>query len=738
MRISSTTPKFTARQASPPPVETPSPEAQSNREPGFQSSVPPRLNQISPESLSSVQNQWGSTERVPNEVLVALSDLPQTSAQNELLSDYGAQVLERFELKGGDLLRLKVPQGFDSLEIMAAMTQDSRIAYAEPNVVFTADELFGETEGGRDAPDDMDQKLWGLHNKGQTDGTPGADVNALEAWKLSRGDGSKNGPLIAVIDTGIDYNHPDLAANMWTNPGEIPGDGIDNDNNGVIDDVYGYNAADENGDPMDRHSHGTHCAGTIGAVGNNGQGVTGVMQEAKLMAVKILAGSNRTTSATLVRGVLYAGRMGADITSNSWGMQGRLRSLKDAFATSDALHVIAAGNSSANNDRYSQYPANFDLDNIVAVAATDHKDQKAGFSNFAKNSVDVAAPGDKIYSTVPGGNYGFKSGTSMACPHVAGGAGLLLSHNPELTNDQLRDRLIYGSQRMTSLTDVSLSDGRVDFAQSLEQDAVAPGAPNDFEPARVTARSIDLKWTTVGDDKWSNGPAQTVEIRRSSSPITVDNFAEATAESVSGAAEVGQLGHFSYSQAPTTEAETLHFAMRSIDNVGNKSEIRTTTVTMPAAVETFATDFNSGEAPGFEATGDFQLQSWSGRGRVFGTNPPNEGAQPRSTLITPSIDLSDKSGAYLRLKTRANVDGRDGQGGRNDGASLNVSTDGGESWTKIHQFERFHQWRNQEFDLSRFDGETIQLKFNVETYPGSRAKGFSVDDIQLITEPNQS
>ncbi|HIB64163.1 MAG TPA: peptidase S8, partial [Phycisphaerales bacterium] len=287
---------------------------------------------------------------------------------------------------------------------------------------------------------------------------------------------------------GIDLNHPDIWPNLWKNPGEHPGDGIDNDGNGVIDDVHGYNAFDDNGDPSDGLSHGTHVAGTIGAVGNNGRGITGVMQEAQMMAVKIFSDEGRTSTDVILRGILYSQKMGARLTSNSWGGPRFSQAIYDAFASHSGLHVVAAGNSAYDNDRHDQFPANFDLPNIVTVAATNHIDQRAGFSQWGATKVDVAAPGENILSTIPGGGYATKSGTSMATPHVTGGAGLILSAYPEATNEEIKQRLIFGSDRFPAMLGVSASDGRLNLGRSLEDDNIPPGAPNDFQISQVGTR----------------------------------------------------------------------------------------------------------------------------------------------------------------------------------------------------------------------------------------------------------
>ena len=218
--------------------------------------------------------------------------------------------------------------------------------------------------------------------------------------------------LVGVIDTGVDYNHPDLAANIWTNPGEIAGNGIDDDGNGYIDDVHGYDFVNNDGDPMDDNGHGTHFSGTIGGVGNNGIGVAGVNWNVKIMALKFLDSGGSGSTANAVAGVQYATMMGVDVTSNSWGGGGFSQALYDAIDAAGAANiafVAAAGNNGANNDTSPAYPAAYDLPNIISVAATDDNDELASFSNYGAASVDLGAPGVDILSTLPGNQYGLLS-----------------------------------------------------------------------------------------------------------------------------------------------------------------------------------------------------------------------------------------------------------------------------------------------------------------------------------------
>jgi subtilisin family serine protease len=392
-----------------------------------------------------------------------------------VVDQLGANVIKAFDTPGGvhksetgEFLHLKLPQGVSVEQAMTRLADDPRVEFSSPNHVYKLD-AFEAGQNPAPVNDPDASKLWGLHNEGQTGGKADADIDAPEAWQIHTGrNQAQGGPIIAVIDTGIDYNHPDLVANMWVNPGEIAGDGIDNDGNGVIDDIHGYNANGDNGDPMDGVGHGTHCAGTIAAVGNNGVGVVGVNQNANVMAVKIFNDEGSTDSASIVRGVQYATKMGARITSNSWGGPLPDSAIREAFEQStDALHLVAAGNSGYNNDWLPSFPANYGLDNLVAVAATDHNDGLADFSQYGRRNVDLGAPGVDILSTVPGGNYASYSGTSMATPHVSGVAALIASHDPDISNADLRRRLEEGTDKVDSLAGKVATGGRLNAHKAL-------------------------------------------------------------------------------------------------------------------------------------------------------------------------------------------------------------------------------------------------------------------------------
>jgi subtilisin family serine protease len=409
---------------------------------------------------------------VPGEVLVKLKPEGMGMLDSDFVESYKSQVLRKFDLsdQGGlsvrnapheEILHLKLPEGVTTEQAIAAMKSDPRVEYAETNDII---QHYQQPV----LVDDLQPALWGLHNEGQNGGKVDADIDAPEAWKFTVGKNQSEGaPIIAVIDTGVDYNHPDLKANIWVNPGEIAGNGIDDDGNGVVDDVHGYNAQNQSGDPMDDDKHGTHCSGTIGAVGNNGQGVVGVNHKANIMAVKFL-GPNGGTLAGAIDGLLYATKNGARVTSNSWGGGGYNQALKDTLANSPALHIFAAGNERNNNDAKPAYPASYDLPNVISVAATDRNDKLSSFSNWGAKSVDLAAPGSAILSTVPGGQFESFNGTSMACPHVSAVAGLLLAEDATLSNEELRSLLLDSVDQVPALAGKTVTGGRLNAASALK------------------------------------------------------------------------------------------------------------------------------------------------------------------------------------------------------------------------------------------------------------------------------
>lgn len=398
-----------------------------------------------------------SVEYVPGEILVKYKEAEKAEAVTALAEKLGTQVVETIPRLNLQRCRIVTEMTMDS--VLAAYRADPNVEYAEPNYILHALEI----------PNDPHfTKLWGLNNEGQTGGTFDADIDAPEAWDKQKG---SQDVIVSIIDTGVDYTHPDLADNMWTNPGEIPNNGVDDDNNGFVDDYRGWDFANNDSDPKDDNRHGTHVAGTIGAVGNNARGVTGVCWTIRLMPLKFLDAGGSGSTSNAVKAIIYAVDNGAKILSNSWGGGGSSSALKDAIVYADnkgALFVAAAGNEGKDNDKQPNYPSNYDVENVIAVAATDHRDRLASFSNYGATTVDLAAPGVSIYSTTPGNNFEYLNGTSMATPHVSGAAALIWAHYlPTADKDLVKYRLFGAVDYVRDLQNKMLLDGRLNVNNAL-------------------------------------------------------------------------------------------------------------------------------------------------------------------------------------------------------------------------------------------------------------------------------
>ena len=304
------------------------------------------------------------------------------------------------------------------------------------------------------------EDLWGM--------TGAAGIEAEEAWKLTKGDKFLK---IAVIDTGVDYTHKDLKSQMWTNTAELNGEpGVDDDGNGYVDDIHGYDFANNDGDPMDGNGHGTHCAGTIGAE-HNKTGVRGVLGDVQIVAIKFLTDRGSGTTADAIKSIDYATQMKVQVMSNSWGGGGYSKLLEEAIQrANDAgiVFVAAAGNSSSDNDKKENYPSNYEVDNVIAVASHTKSDSLSYFSSYGKTMVDVSAPGSSILSTWKGGGYKSISGTSMATPHVSGIVGLMLARDKTLTPLEVREKLLLSCIEKGSYTDKVVCNGRVSALKAIK------------------------------------------------------------------------------------------------------------------------------------------------------------------------------------------------------------------------------------------------------------------------------
>jgi subtilisin family serine protease len=380
------------------------------------------------------------------------------------------------------LFHIRIPDGIDLEYAIARLKISPIVEYVEKNGVhrlMTDDPLF-------------DQQ-WALYNSSNR-----CDLHAQEAWNISTGNSDI---VVAVIDTGIILNHEDLQANIWTNPNETS-DSQDNDQNGFIDDINGWDFVSNDATPTDDRYpsyHGTHVAGTIGAESNNDKGISGVCWEVKLMALKIFDSYGDTSDARIINAIDYATYNGAYLTNNSYGGGPYSSSIKAAITRAqnkNRLYVAAAGNYSSNNDSTPFYPASYDNANILAVLATTDEDEMADdFTNYGQNSVDIGAPGVDIISTKLNG-YQLNSGTSMAAPHVVGAAALALGVSPGLTYGRLKDLIIDGADYVSDLNNKCVSEGRLNAYNVLNNitGSTSPSAPSNLVAYAKAWDLFELRW----------------------------------------------------------------------------------------------------------------------------------------------------------------------------------------------------------------------------------------------------
>lgn len=390
---------------------------------------------------------------------------------------------------------IRITDGASVPAILAEYRANPAVKYAQPDYVRTVQAVSND-------PGLPDADAWHLRNDGRELGIEGADIQAQSAWDVRR---DAPGVVVAVLDTGIRYTHEDLAGNMWHNPGEIPGDGIDNDGNGIIDDYYGANLITQTGTPMDDEGHGTFVAGLIGAVGNNGKGVAGVCWNVELMAVKVLDAAGRGSDSTIIEGMEYARDKKADIINASLGIfsdpSPAMQDAVDALEADGIALVVAAGNSSANNDydlNLTEYPSAFANSNVISVAATTRNDLLATFSSYGWRSVDLGAPGVMLPSTASASDsaYDSGSGTSFSAPLVAGAMALLRAHLPNASTTDLIQRLLRAVDPLPGLAGRCSSGGRLNLRRALDGGTVAP-ANDAFATAVVLGSDVYFSGSAV-------------------------------------------------------------------------------------------------------------------------------------------------------------------------------------------------------------------------------------------------
>ena len=713
---------------------------------------------VSPFVPSTIQAQ--DVGFAPDRLIVKYRDGTTAMRGAALREAVGSQVVRRLPIINADVVSL--PEGWDVDAAVAWYRGQVGVEYAEPDYIFYAIEGIPSSASSRKglanssdviAPDDPRySEMWGLNNTGQTGGLEDADIDAPEAWNIITGSDTI---IVGVIDSGIDTSHPDLAQNIWVNTGEIADDGIDNDGNGFIDDINGWDFYNDDAsvyDGGDLDKHGTHVAGTIGAVSDNSVGVTGVAWNVQLMSLKFLQGSGSTSDA--IDAIQYAVNNGAHLTTNSWGGGGASQALKDAIdASGEAgmLFIAASGNSAAFTDDNPMYPAAYTSENIVSVNSSDHNDERSGFSNYGLISTDMAAPGSNILSTLPGESYGSYSGTSMATPHVTGVAVLVYATFPELTHMQVKDRLMMSGDAIPALEGTSVSGRRLNANNALDNDSIPPSSVSDLAvvadevtTSKITpfgGTALTLSWTAPGDDE-SEGSASTYDLRYATTPIT-DEAAFEAAMSATGEPFPKSSGTTQSTKVIGLDPESVyHFALKSLDNVGNSSALSNATdgetgqvtklfsdgAESAASEDLWIVDMPWSRTSEFSSPEDATAPlggSWSwtdSPGRHYTDN-----LDARLTSI--AIDLSSVSNPVLQFDHRYDIESGW------DFGTVEVSTNGFQ-WTELKKYTGTQEtWTSASMTLNEYVGEpTFYVRFRLNTDWSVTYDGWYLDDIRVIAD----
>ena len=458
-------------EPTPAPTETPEPIVSATETPVTQVSPEPSpVVDPSPFSSPTPIDSIEEGEYVPREIIVKFVAGTSAAEQSKAISFAGVLESEEISDLAADTKLITLKRDKDLVAVINSIQKSAFVEYAEPNY-FVSQQVVAND------PAVVDGTLWGMSNP-TTSGASAGGINAVSAW--ANGFTGSNKTYVAVLDTGVDYTHPDLADNMWTNQEEISGNGIDDDGNGFVDDIHGWNFLENSGDVMPGgNSHGTHVAGTIGAVGNNGTGVAGVSWDVSIISANMISGNGRGTLAAAIAAVDYITQLrtqkGLNIvaTNNSWTFFGAYsQALRDAIrrgGDAGILFVAAAGNSGIDSDEDTSFPMGYTCttssrkwDCLVSVSATDANGNLASFSNYGDKSVDISAPGVGIYSTVPGGGYQSLSGTSMAAPHVTGAIALCASTNRSQPAFESVNDMFASARKLDGLSGTSVTGALLD------------------------------------------------------------------------------------------------------------------------------------------------------------------------------------------------------------------------------------------------------------------------------------
>ncbi len=676
-------------------------------------------------ACSKKSTKFNSTyPHVPDEIIVTLEKSGMESSLRTVIAQRKAELVRLNEETY--LIRFARDTELESeAETLAALPH---IRSIEVNQIYHLTDIVPNDPGF--------SKTYGMKNSGQQGGVAGADIGAAEAWMLTTGSRSVR---VGIIDSGVDYQHPDLKANIWENPGETGLDtqgqdkrtnGKDDDEDGFVDDWHGWDFFNNDNDPMDDNSHGTHVAGTIGAVGNNGIGVAGVNWAVSMVPIKIFSGAGETSVDVIVRGIDYANRLGLKVTNNSWGGGGFSDAIYNSIKKADEkglLFIAAAGNDGVDIDATPFYPASYALSNIINVASINRMDKLSSFSNYGAKTVMVAAPGEDIYSTVPGNAYGVKSGTSMATPHVTGLVALAMARFPNAAAADLKAKLQFSSI-VTDALRRRISFGRINASSAFEDDTTPPSAIEQAEVSALDLHTISVTFPAAGDDG-ELGSASQYMVRRSPQPMTDEagwQRAEALFPSlvtqVDGEVTL-QFKGFSYNEAG-------FLTIRAQDNVGNRGPIASSFAYALPEVQVMWETQNDDATQWLSLDAPWKLHLQDGMSLL--SDSPDGNYKEGSNISAVTRDLAFNS-AHLEVSLRSRWILENSY----DFGYVEVSIDQGQTWkllTKVTGSSK--DWEDRVLPLSGLvaDGQSFRLRLRLESDSTLNYDGWTVDSIQIAGE----
>lgn len=597
---------------------------------------------------------------------------------------------------------------------IAFLKQQSSVRLAEPDMPVFPDQVNDPSYGVQ----------WGLHNTGQSGGTVDADVDAPEAWALIP---SVANVTVAVLDDAIEINHVDLSANIAINTGEIAANGIDDDGNGFIDDVKGWDFVGNDNDPSPPStdsSHGTHVAGLLAEVSNNAIGAASASRNVKILPVRFYNGQS-TWISDLILGIDYARGRGVKAVSISYNLDGWTQLLADAFVrlrNADIVAMLSAGNNGQ------QDPARLAMlaqaNNICFVAASNRFDQISSFSNYGLQ-VAITAPGEDVYSTLPFGTYGNNSGTSMSTPFAAGILGTIRALYPSMTYAQAISRLSLTSDRKPQFTG-RLGYGRVNMLNAIENDTVAPSTPGTPTLLRRSTGTYLISFAASGDDGLA-GAASAYDVRFSTSPINAGNFASAKTIAFQTPTATGGTP-LKTSVGGLNPGTPYYVAIKAMDNVGNESGIVTLGPISTLAAPVFET--MEGVSSPFTGTGTWArtssvsnspTQSWA-------DSPSGNYGNNANSTLTYNGTINVASPMNLNFKMRYDLESG------YDFVIVDISTNGGGTWTPVASTTGTSGGTFNSFSvpLNAYVGQNVKFRFRLTSDVSVAADGAYIDDVSVV------